>query len=591
MALRSNLTLLLAASAVLSSTAFADLFVIDYRDVASPNYYSPMPYGTVTQGEVTQLGMYVNPAADGTLEAVSILFYTYGTYDGTFRINVYDYDSVEDAPGSAVTGNLDLDPSTFDLYPTWQEIDLTSLGYSFLEGEPFFLVWEFLPTTPGTDEISFLYYNVGTNDASTMGGHIDATSSFWGYWWTGADDIFQTITVDYAEAPPGDITLNNTFQDLGRTELNTPAEYVLTATNTGGLDAIVTSLTTTNLTYFTATTTETLPFTMAPGDTMAVTVTYNPLSAVAFRDTATVLVNWNPDGLASTYSDFFTIAGSTDCEYLSNTFIEEEELPWFISQYDDTTDTSWYIYSSGLYRGPYFAGHPYSDAGHMVADMLWTYLPNPDEMDIELTFAQNMRWPDYTYAHNLYVGYIDGDSLTWDYYFDLSDSTSLVWGDYWEHIGALCTGLADTVAIGIYYEGEDADDWFVDDVEFCFVEPEVCDPVLLNITYNTLTAYVDLSWVPIADTEILIYGSIDPYGTKAFEVTVDGSLGTVSLPMADTKYFYHAVVNCDPELPVSRHEATIPVESMQKYREQAASRSALPVAPMPFVKTRQELTR
>jgi hypothetical protein len=500
-------------------------------------WYAGFPMLATASGDFTKVGYYIDPPANGTVEGMRMQFYNVEAavpHLGTFR--VWCYSDTSGSPESILAGPLDFDASTFTAsYGTWDEMDLTPLGFSFTSGTPYHVVWEFLPAAPGTDELSVLGTN-GTNVGNQM---YNDTQTAWGWWFTDSGDLLEEVDVCYTEVPPGNIVLDRNFVDMGRIEDGLDLETTFYAINDGGMDATVNSVSVSNSATFAA---SVVPATLAAGDSALVTVTYNSGGTTTFRDTTTVYVDW---GVVLDTVEFFGIAGSSACEELVNDWDgEPNELDWYETNYGPTTQTWGFFF--GLDRDPSFAGHQYS-ATDTSANMLWTILDNPAQDDLALTFAQNQAYPAWTVFHALYVGNIADDTLSWDYYFDLSDSTLLVWDGIWSHITAGLTDLPDSVAVGFYYEGYDADNWFIDDIEFCYEEPAFCPPVAITgITAGGGT--VSLTWAPVADVMVNIYESADAYDFSGATLvaSVDGSLGAASGATVLTTGFYNAVVDCNP---------------------------------------------
>ena len=408
----------LAACAFLFSSASAQLTYVDYFD---GDGLTPIDLPMLNSGLLlSQVGMYVNPAAGGDLDSFELMLYDDGatSHNGDLVVRVHEHNEADFEPGAAV-GSITVDVTGLDFYPDYASIDLTSLAYSFEGEEAFWISWSFLPDTE--DDFATALIETGGN----LEGSIIGTDTAWLGWFTNYQDMVMRALLDYTETPPGHISLLYPERDLGRIEADQTVSTEFLAINTGGMDAEVTSISLTNPTYFSALAAETLPATVAPGDTLLISLSYDPQSVVAFRDTTTLIVNSLPDGGSSESAYGAVIAGSSDCDYLSNYWVDETELGWHVSQFADTTE-SWSLYYSNL-RDPYFLGHEYTAPGDTAANMLWTTLPNPDEWDIDLTFAQDMDYPDYTQNHALYFGSVEEDEVVWDRYIDLSDSTYLVW--------------------------------------------------------------------------------------------------------------------------------------------------------------------
>jgi hypothetical protein len=512
-----------------------------HQGQGTPTWYSAFPVTGTPDGDFTKTAYLIEPIAAGEIESMRLQLYNAqigAPHDGTLRVAFHS--DLAGNPDAMLAGPFDVNTDSFTAAQGfWDEIDLTPFAFAFDADVPFHVVWEFLPDLLGTDKLAIL----GTGAPVSVGSQMyNDTAGTWGWWWEASGDMLQEVVICYTEIPPGHIVLDHPFIDMGRIENGADLTSSFYAINDGGSMTAVNGVSVSHPAFFSAHLT---PATLGPGDSALVQVTFNSGASTIFRDTTTVTVEWGdtPDTV-----EFFATAGSSRCDELTNSWIDDpDELQWFQTSYSDTTK-KWGLFY-GLNRDPAFMGHQFSDAD-TSANMLWTMVDNPSEDHLILTFAQTQAYPAWTDFHALYVGSIEQNVLTWDYLIDLSDSTSLVWDATWRHLTSLLPNLTDSVAIGFYYEGYDADSWYIDDVELCFTAANGCNPV--HLTSIALGGgEVSVTWNPFPDAVIHVYVSEDAYdfSARTLMTSVGSAEGNAAFISTMGQGFYHAVVECEiPEV-------------------------------------------
>lgn len=543
---------------------FAVSFYASFPLVAAPNTFNKVAY-------------YINPAADGNLTFMRMQFYNNNLnpalgHNGTLRVWIHDDAAGE--PGSVVAGPVDFATNAFvTTFGQWDQVSLAGLGYSFTNGVPFHVVWEFIPA-PATPTHKLAPLGV-TGVGSAFGNQMyNSATSQWGWWFTNRGDLLQEVGVCYTSTPPGNLALSDLQVDMGRVEVGQTLSETFTATNTGGMNTTVTGISVTNPALYSATIAG-LPVTLAPGESTDFTVSFQPGANVVFRDTTSVDIAWTSNAQPAT-SSFFAIAGSSEGLLTNDWNGAPAELDWFLSADGDTSYAGayWQLFSGGFNRNFPFAGHRYTAQGDTASSELYAILPNPLLDDITVSYAYTQNYSVDTQLHALLVYGVEDGILDYLYGFDVTSFTSD--SPLWSHLTATLDSLPDSVAVSFYYGGTYADDWFIDDIEFV----RSCNPIQIDVVMAG--GDVVIGWEPFAGETVRILRSADAYDfSAATEVaSAPSEDGSVSQPAAGSKWFYRAVRDCLP-VPVApaglrrldRHPDGVVTRRLEDLRP-AAERSA-----------------
>ncbi len=554
-------------------------------------FYATFPViDAVNEVEIRRVAHFITPAADGDVETMRAQYYNANAtpaiaHDGTLRTWIYS--DLAGEPDAILAGPLDVTTDGFAAaFGAYDVVDLTPLNYSCSAGVPFHIVWEFLPDTEGTDELAIL----GTSGVSVGSQMYNEYPEAWGWWFTGRGDQVLEVDICYTETPPGNIVVVPTFQDLGRIENGMDVSGTFHAINTGQLDATVNSVAVGNPAHYSASAAG-LPAVVAPGDSVEITVTFNSMADTVFRDTTTVFVDW--DQAARLTTEFGVIAGSSECEFLTNDWVgAPDELDWFVEATGDTNilGGSWFFFSGGFDRPTPFVGHPYTAEGDTAASELYTFVDNAGLDNLQWGFANTQSFPADTREHFLLVYGVEEDTLDFLYGFDISDTLFWETAPAWGHITADLDSLPDSVAVSFFYGGENGDTWYIDDVEICRT-PGPCDPI--EITATKLPGnQVRISWDPFGGAEVSIYESDMAYdfGGGTLLATVDSSVGEyIVATVTNDGRFHRAEVDCFPTARATgpakirehpRQQDRLPVSSLRGLEAVQSSRDMMgPVMP------------
>jgi hypothetical protein len=550
---------------------------IAYHDGFAVTFYASFPL-VAAPNNFTKVAYYIDPAANGNLTFMRMQFYNNNLnpvvgHNGTLRVWVHA--DVAGEPGTILAGPVDFSTNAFvTTFGQWDQVSLAGLGYSFTNGVPFHVVWEFIPA-PANPTHKLAPLGV-TGAGSAYGNQMyNAAVSQWGWWFTGRGDLLQEVGVCYTTTPPGNLDLSDYQVDMGRVEVNQSLSETFSATNSGGMNTTVTGISVTNPAVYTASIPG-LPVTLAPGQSVDFTVTFQPGANVLFRDTTSVDIAWTSNSVPG-ISEFFAIAGSSEGTLTNDWTGGPAELDWFISADGDTSiaGTTWQLFSSGFNRNFPFVGHRYTAQGDTASSELYAITANPLLDDISLTYAYTQNYIADTQLHALLVYGVDGDSLNYLYGFDVTSFTSA--SPVWSHLTAALDSLPDSVAVSFYYGGTFADDWFLDDIEFV----RSCTPIQIDVVLAG--GDVVIGWEPFAGETVKILRSADAYDFSAATVvaSVSSAAGSVSQPAAGSKWFYRAVRDCTPVMDqptaglrrLDRHPDGVTTRRLQDLRP-AAERSA-----------------
>lgn len=534
--------------ALFSASQAQNCVTVAYYTGYNPTFYAGFPL-TGGGNTFTKVAYYINPAADGNVQSMRMMFYNNNLvpvvpHTGTFR--VWAYSDNAGVPNAVEAGPLNVNAAPFAaVYGTWDSIDLTGLAYSFTANVPFHIVWEFIPS--GTSKLDPLGV---TGAGYALGNQMyNSTLAQWGWWFTGSGDLMEEVTICYVTTPPGDLQLGTAFVDMGRSEDGTNLSETFQAFNHGGMNTTVSAVSTTNPAVFSASVAGGLPQVLTPGDSLSFTVTFNSGAATIFRDTTHVDLAWTSNAQPTDHTYFAAIAGSSDCRLTNDWTGAPDELDWYVAASGDTSiyGGTWQLFSGGLNRNFPFAGHGYTAEGDTASSELYAFLDNANLDDIDWTFAHTQNYPADTQDHALLVYGVENDVLTFLYGFDVTSFQQQA--PTWAHLTAALDSLPDSLACSFYYGGSYADSWFVDDVEFC----RSCSVLEIGIAYQPGNL-VALSWAPYPGETVQIWRSNDAYDfSGAVLVATEASETGGSLQSAaGNQGFYRAVRDCSPAVQIER---------------------------------------
>lgn len=579
--MRGFILILLGLLTMGSSANAQDCVDVEYWSSGTISTYLEFPFTSTTSGNTySKVGFYIDPVADGDLSALRAQFYNNNVptpYDGTLR--VWACADTSGSPAAVLSGPLDFPTAGFNAtYGAWDEVDLSPMGHSFLAGVPFHVVWEFIPASDGN-----ALNPIAVSGAEFGSQMYNETLDAWAWWFTDVGDLVQEVEVCYSETPPGNFVLSSNFIDMGRVEAGGSLSEELLAYNNGGMNTTLTSITVTNPAFFSALAGPALPYSFAPGDSVALSVFFTPGATSIFRDTTSVVFNWSSDG-GSNQTEFFTIAGSSDGVLTNEWSGAPDEPDWFVNAPGDTSiyGGTWQLFAGSFNRTGTIAGHGYTAETDTAAAELYTFVDNPTLDEFTLQYAHTQNYPGDTFLHALFVYGIEEDSLEFLYGFDVTDLQQQ--SPTWAHVSAELDSLPDSLAVSFYYEGSFADSWFIDDVEFL----QGCGEIVLDAQALS-SAQVSLTWMPFAGGVVRIMQSEDAYDfSMAVEVdSVPSEAGSYQLSaIAGQARFFHAVRECDPELNagmarIDQHpRGTSKIAVSDLSRVVVPSRSAQPLLPI-----------
>jgi hypothetical protein len=518
---------------------------VKYYDGYAASFYASFPLVSAPNN-FTKVAYYIDPAANGSLTFLRMMFYNNNIapavgHNGSLRVWIYSDDiTTPGTPASVVAGPVDFPTNAFvTAYGSWDQVSLAGLGYNFLAGVPFHVVWEFLPSTAGHKLAPLGVTGVGSAFGNQMFNQ-GAVPPAWGWWFTGRGDLFEEVGLCYTATPPGNLELATLQVDMGRVEVGQTLSETFTATNNGGMNTTVTGISVTNPALYSASIAG-LPVVLTPGQSVDFNVTFQPGANVVFRDTTSVDIAWTSNAVAHS-SDFFAIAGSSEGTLTNDWSGSPSELDWYISASGDTSYAGayWQLFSGGFNRSFPLAGHRYTAEGDTASSELYTLLDNSLGDDLTLRFAHTQNYPADTQNHALLVYGVEGGLLNYLYGYDITSFTQQ--SPTWAHLTASLDSLPDSVAVSFYYGGTFADDWFIDDVELV----RSCTPIEISVLSEG--GNVVIGWTPFAGETVKILRSAEPYDfSGATEVgSASSAAGTISLPAGGTRWFYQAVRDCVP---------------------------------------------
>ncbi len=495
-------------------------------------------------------GMMVTPLQDGVLLEFAIFEYVppFSYTDGDFLVTVYSntYGGGLALPGAPLTGTMAFDAADFNSTTGWNYLDISPLGFTFSAGDTFHVVWEYVPETDET------FHTLLTDEAPPLVSSMhQVENDSWGYWFAGAGDALEAVVVEYTGTVPAALSIQPDWWDMGQVETGADLVRPVDLINSGGEVLTISNLVLTNPEVFSFQPMD-LPLTILPLDTVTVDLIYNSLEPGIYDTTSLVVEH---DGqVAVSVSSFWTRAGATDAEWLSNEWMDDPGEPvWYQTSFADTTEP-WALYS-GFHRSPWFAGHFWSYPADSVADLLWTVIPNPDLSSLEITFAQNQLSPEDTQLHHLWLGHVEQDTVYWNYYFDLTEIT--VEDNLWHYVAADAGFLfADSLCVGFFYAGSYADAWYLDDVAL-----NIGPDLELDISENA--GNVEITWQDGFAGVVNIYSAPLPYGPFTYLVSVPASTGMLSLPVDTDHCFYRATLSQEEpgQMVHLTHSSVFPAQS------------------------------
>jgi|GEM_PF-2478869 len=547
--MKKRLFFLLAMLLTLGSQSRAqDCSFIAYHTGYPVTWYASFPLASGSN-TFSKIAYYLNPVAAGDLMTLRLQFYNNNLspalgHQGNLLVSVYsDNPADPGTPLSVVAGPMSVSTNAFaTVYGTWDTVDLSPLAYSFSTGVPFHVVWEFVPAITG-HKLAPLGVNGLGYAAGCQMYNSTAVPPAWGWWFSSRGDLLEEVELCYSSTPPGNLVLGNYFVDMGRLEVNQSRSDSFYATNTGGMNTTITGLATTNPATFSASLAGGLPQVLAPGDSALVTFTYTPGSTAVFRDTTSVNLSWTSNSLPVAVESFFTIAGSSEGQLTNDWTGSPEELDWFLSASGDTsiTGSTWQLYSGGLNRHGYLAGHIYTAVGDTASSELYTFLDNSNLDDISWRFAYTQNYPTDTQDHALLVYGVEGGLLTYLYGYDITSFQQQ--SPTWAHLTASLDSLPDSLACSFYYGGSYADSWFIDDVDFT----RSCSAIDIAVD-GPIGGNVEISWAAFPGETVKILHSASAYDFSAATVvaTEPSELGLALVPVAGTAGYFRAVRDCVP---------------------------------------------
>ena len=137
---------------------------------------------------------------------------------------------------------------------------------------------------------------------------------------------------------------------------------------------------------------------------------------------------------------------------------------WTIYQMGDEGPGQWQQCNTIAHNGSCSALHSYGTGGENYND--WLVTPQIDltnYQDANLTFYYREYWIDYYYYHGVWISTGSPDPADGDYV-ELQEIQPTVEGE-WVSIDLNLTAYAgQEIYIAFVYQGQDADDWYIDDV-------------------------------------------------------------------------------------------------------------------------------
>ncbi len=198
---------------------------------------------------------------------------------------------------------------------------------------------------------------------------------------------------------------------------------------------------------------------------------------------------------------------------------------WVLTETGDVADPGWVQTSLRANSGTYSAYH--NDDNLSSAAIGWMIMPQitVPGAGSDLVFWQNQNFETWIEYHGIWVSTATNDPSDFVELIELGAGTE----DTWEEVTIDLDAYAgQTIYLAFRYEGDWADEWYIDDVTYV---NDVTAPDMHEITltleayipgYYTNVAYIDSQGqtTMVAAPEVRIYGPVTTWGK---EVTIDGS--------------------------------------------------------------------
>jgi len=434
----------------------------------------------------------ITPGGSGTLSGCQLRLYNEYTddcsHDGELMITVHR--RVEGFPGEAV-GEFTV--ATDSLGNDIFDWEFNAFDFHFVAGEEFFLGVDFQPFAE-EDTIAMV-----TADLGDWTGHsfflIDGQTVWWGDpQGTPFGDMHFCALVDYPEGSHPYIYFPWDYLDLGLVETGQLLESRLPILN-WGIEPLVAGEP--EITGEGWSVELSGPDSLLHPDTLFLEVVWSAPDVESLSDAELTLAT---NAVNDSLLELDLHAGSSRAELLLNDWDEWELLSF--TQFADTgAGTENWAFYSGLSRVGYFVGHGSPEPGFFVEDVLAVRdLPLEERGYVEIRWAQQNLMLENLGFHALI--WRNPEDAWWyvQHGVDLLEPPYLGNEDSWSTVPWILWGPVPSTgehAFGLLYSGSEADQWFVDDLEFVMHVP--LEPPQISI--QRVGSGVRLTWNSVEDAE------------------------------------------------------------------------------------------
>ena len=492
-------------------------------------------------GSPDQIAQNLNLCAPADLQAFSLRLKD--AVPGNLQVQVCS--DVAGQPGAAISQTFTFPTATALSWPQWSEFPLGDPGISLPAGASW-LVWSFVPED---DSRLVVYTGEGLNQSCLLG--KDQT------WlgWPVADDLQQRVLLVYSgeEAPCARLELGSESH-LGTLPVQSAGLLPLWNRGPGALQLqqcwqFGNGTMTLDLP-------QDLPLEMAAGDTLY--VPYTCQAAGASADSCELVCQWSDGSGVRLFEESLRFRLAS-CATPTRDWNPQEERLWYSSSLSGTGQP-WRV-DRGTGAHGAVALQVAGQESDTTMSLLWTLLPNPDSKALQLAFMHSQRNSAATAVHGLVLGELKQDSVAWSYSLDLSNEAYRAEAGQWLKTSITTSFPADTVAVGFFYAGLVADDWYIDDVELCLVEAPPCDPVTLDLRYQD--GLLQFSWDPRPGEDLrLEYHALNESLFLPIHI-LDAGSGHFSMSPEGYAGLFRAVINCNP-IVEDRMELQVPAVSRSR---------------------------
>jgi len=504
-----------------------------------------------------EFGVRFTPAGACDLDGTSMLFYAGSPTATGLTVHVYDLDYGTNPSGlpSSELGSIAVPFANINFYPTWTDIDLSSLGLSFVNGDEFFITY----TLDGAvgDTLAIL----SDNGSAAPYRSVESAASTWGYMlddWGLDVSFFLTADITYSAAIPPNLDINPASIDFLSTAIGGWKTQTVALQNTGGGQVVVSSVSITGDLQIQLDDNNNYPVTLLNNESITFLVVYGP--DVVGTNSATITVS---ETSSARTDHFIPISGEG---YIHNSWASG--TPVFDQPPTGSQgDNAWHMSTSDAAPGYLHAENFWGLTEPITAiefwginyyyDGTWHASDVEDPMTFDIKFYTDHATeysPDIEVASfSIPLSRTTVDTVTFGgnpvymYHAELPTSVDLAEG--WVSIQGTSVSspidpwfLWSESPIGDHADVSYNTGWEFDEIDHAFalyavsVPPDPPVDVTVEISGNNAI----ISWTPVIGMDYNIYSDTNPYGSYAtIEGTVTDDSGTFpDLLLSDDKKFY-----------------------------------------------------